>query len=174
MGLHRTAAALLLLAGCYQPPAPVTVALKTRFEPASVAWAEAGGEGRVEGSALLRTQGGEVRTCAALAVSLVPVTVHARERFLALFGNTRGGFNATGYAGSHPQFANDSPAFYDHVRVTKCDAQGRFRFEELADGDYFVTATVTWYAPGAGPQGGDIMQRVSVRDGETVEVLLTL
>lgn len=166
----------LLLVGCYVPPAqePETVRLQTPFQPDTVAWAREEGANRIEGTALLRTRGGEARTCAALDVGLIPWSRHAGERMAHLYGSLKGGFLPVG---GGLRWAKDDQAFYETVRRAKCDAEGRFEFEALPDGDWFVEAVVTWEVPRAGfvggPQGGTLMQRVKVQGGQTEKVVLT-
>jgi hypothetical protein len=169
---------LAVLVGCYVPAAepPPAVTLKTRFEPESIAWAREAGGNRIEGTALLRTRGGEPRTCAALNVGLIPWSKYAGERMAHLYGSLKAGFNPVGPAGRHIRWANDDPAFYEGVRLSKCDAEGRFEFESLPDGEWFVEAEVTWDVPYAnfvgGPQGGVLMQRVKLEGGRTEKVVL--
>lgn len=167
--------AVTALTACFMPPTPATpaVALETPFEASATAWADQPGDGLVEGSALLRTRGGEVRTCAALDAALIPASDHARERMARLYGSVRGGFNPAGRAGRHPRFEPDPSGFYRTVRTTKCDAQGRFEFEGIADGEWYVEAIVTWEAPGAGLQGGSLMRIVQVESGKPTKVVLT-
>lgn len=177
--MMRWTLALAALCACYMPPPqePETVRLETPFQPEQVAWATEAGSNRIEGTALLRTRGGEPRTCATLDVGLIPWSRHAGERMAHLYGSLKGGFNPIGELGRHPRWAKDEPAFYDSVRRAKCDAEGRFEFDELPDGEWFVEAVVTWEAPrvnfSGGPQGGTLMQRVKLEGGRTQKLVLT-
>jgi len=144
---------------------PVT--LKTSFDPDSVQWARGMGSNRLEGSALLRTQGGEVRTCAGLEVSLIPVSAYASERMMAIYGSLQRGFSSYGAT-----FANDAPAYYENMRTAICDPQGAFEFEGLPSGSFYVTTVVSWSAGSYGAQGGNLMQRVDLKS-ETTKVVLT-
>jgi len=55
-----------------------------------------------------------------------------------------------------------------------CDVQGRFKFEEVPEGRWFVVTTVYWQVPSGSPyvpastQGGPIMRPVEVFEGKTV------
>lgn len=158
-------AAVCLLSGCFQPTA---VTLKAPYE--APRWSEGVGDNAIEGTALLRTRGGEVRTCAALAVYAVPVTVYAKERMIHLYGNVRSGFAPVWSA---IEFTNDDPRYNEHVRQSACDAQGAFRFRDLPDGEWFVVSSVRWEVPGAGYQGGSMMRRVRVGGGQTLELIMT-
>ena len=63
-------------------------------------------------------------------------------------------------------------AYFEVKRQTTCDAEGRFLFEGLADGDYFVMTSVQWLGTNDFPQGGQLMQRVRIRDGESEQILM--
>jgi hypothetical protein len=173
-------AVLALASGCYTAAGvrqPEPVRLQTPFDPSAVAWAAKRGDNRIEGTALLRTRGGEPRTCAALHVGLIPWSRHAGERMARLYGSIQSGYNARAPYGRMIRWENDDAAFYETVRSTACDAAGRFVFDDLPDGDWFVEAMVTWDVPRAGfvggPQGGTLMRRVKAAGGETVSVVLT-
>lgn len=164
------------LVGCYVPTEPAQVAeriqLETPYDASAASWADQPGDNSIDGTALLRTRGGEVRTCAALKVTAVPATTYAQERMAHLYKSLNSGFNLAGPYGRHPVWANDTPAFYASVRQAICDAQGRFHFDELADGEWYVEAIVAWEV-GYSTQGGSLMRRVRVAGGETTEVVLT-
>lgn len=161
---------MLALAGCATAPEPI--ALGTSFNPTEVAWFNAPGNNTIRGNAVLRTVGGEVRTCAGLDARLSPVSTYATERVRALYGNSQSGFNR-GSAG----FTATDPAYEEMQRHTRCDSEGRFTFSGLPDGEYYVIALVTWGVPmGYGMtsrQGGWLMQRVRVAGGETKDIVLT-
>lgn len=160
--------AALLLAGC--ATAPVT--LQSRFDPGEIAWFEGRGTNAITGTAIMRTDTGAVKTCAALAVTLFPDSRYARERMRHLYGSDEDGFNPL--AGGVPaNFATPDPRYDAAAKSTRCDGRGRFGFNDLPDGDYFVVAAVTWRAHRFGlTQGGYLMRRVHVSTGEFKDVLL--
>ncbi|WP_292085350.1 MULTISPECIES: hypothetical protein [unclassified Brevundimonas] len=158
-------------------PLPAEITLQNSFNPADYAWADQVGSNTVSGSALLRTVGGEVRTCGALPVSLIPDVPYTRERMIALYGNAAGGYRA--FNAGPPGgviFINEPFEFSRVGRRTACDASGNFRFAQIPDGSYFVVAEVSWgvpYGSYLSPQGGRLMQRVEVKGGDAPELLLT-
>lgn len=158
----------LVLAGCAADP----VALQSRFDPAEVAWFAARGTNTIEGSAIVRTYSGTVKTCAAEAVMLFPVSAYGRERMGHLYGSADEGYNP--YTGGRPaSFENDDTRYLATVKTVHCDARGRFAFGELPDGDYYLVASVTWRERDSGlVEGGALMQRVHVSTGETKDLLL--
>ena len=59
----------------------------------------------------------------------------------------------------------------ESARETTCDAQGRFKFENLKDGEYYVSSQIVLLVQSF-PEGGVLMQKVSVKGGETKEIVL--
>lgn len=150
------------------------------FEAGEVAWAQKSGTGAIEGSALLRTRGGAIQTCAGMPVFLVPDSAYARARQLTFYGNASKGF--VDAAGAIPKAPPAPPADYvTTARETTCDVDGKFFFGKLPPGTYFVTTRVIWsavsrtwggrYTPS--PQGGFLMQAITVEANESARVVLT-
>lgn len=167
-----TVSVLVLLIGCFRPPPVEYVALNENYQ--RPAWLDEEGENSIEGTALLRTVGGEARTCAALDVWLIPVTTYAKKRMLRLYGNLQSGYRSadSGELRFVPEFTN----YHDDGFMTRCDAQGRFEFDDLPDGEWFITASVYWGVPvsqyNTSIQGGALMQHVRVSGGRTERVVL--
>lgn len=65
----------------------------------------------------------------------------------------------------------DLPEYHELVLSTTCDGQGNFRFENVADGDFYVVTAITWETAYT-YEGGPLMKRVSLQGGETVRVVL--
>jgi hypothetical protein len=159
------------MAGCAATPAPQTVSVA--FNPAEVAWFNAPGRNTIKGSAVMRTVGGDVRTCAGADANLVPDSTYARARMQTMFGGLERGLLS---ARSGFTWSGTDPRYQAASRTTTCDPQGFFTFEAVPDGTYYVTAKVVWGVPTqyfTSWQGGYVMQRVEVRGGETRQVVLT-
>lgn len=107
---------------------------------------------------------------------MTPVTAYATERMRLIYGDAGGGFRPlrnneyrTGWNGVEPPIS-------DYARLslsTVCDAQGKFEFSNVSDGDWYLSTTVYWEVAGR-PQGGYLMRRVTLRGGETQNVPLTI
>ena len=119
----------------------------------------------------MRTNGGEARTCAGYEVILVPESGYAKERLQYIYGSTEKGYREI-FLFKDLKFSPEIPAYQQSFIKTVCDAQGNFLFEKLAAGTYFITAPVTWTV-GRASQGGVLMQRVTVTDGESKRHILT-
>lgn len=158
---------LALVAGCAGP-----IALHAKFELREVAWFNGRGTNVIEGTAIARSLSGTAKTCAALPVTLFPVSAYAKERMVALYESDQEGFNPI-LTGRPANFVDDDPRYATTAKTTRCDAGGHFSFRELPDGDYYLVGEVTWHDRQAGlPQGGYLMRRVHVSTGETKQVLL--
>lgn len=159
------------LASCTTIPSTPPFEPTTTFNASDVAWSRGVGPNTVDGNALLRTRGGDVRTCAGEEVFLIADSAYARERITYLYaGALDRGFNY-----SRP-IADGPLAYKESHRRTTCDAQGDFSFRDIPDGTYYVTTRVVWEAPGQyalSSQGGALMHRVELTGGETANIVLT-
>jgi hypothetical protein len=159
--------AVSLIGGCAAPPRP-TLNISAPFDIAAAERMLQEGPNTVKGNGFMRQQGGGVVTCAGQTVNLVPATAYATERVRALYDSTERGVNrgARNYT-----FVPDHPDYFKYVLSTRCDAQGNFVFERVADGEFYLNTLVYWRV-GSSEQGGQLMQRVSVRGGQSVSVVL--
>lgn len=149
-------------------------ALSTPITPAEVEWARKSGTNSVSGNASM-TSGGTSHTCAGQSANLVPDSTYARARMTAIFGNATRGTRAASLG--PVKFERDDPLYVSTLRTTKCDASGTFSFARVPDGVWYATTSVKWEgAPQAGRgsqvEGGSMMQRVDVRGGRLVKVML--
>ncbi len=158
----------LILASCVSPIP--TVNISSMFDRYKAKKLLEDGNNTIKGSALIRQRGGGVVTCAGYSVYLFPETSYAKERITAIYGNTVRGYRDYSIYGV-VRFEPDIPEYYELIKRTVCDAQGYFKFANVADGKFFVTTQILWEA-GDSWQGGFLMQHVSVSDGETKEVVL--
>jgi hypothetical protein len=140
------------------------------FNAGDVAWSRAAGTAIVEGRAAI-ADGQASRTCAGGEAQLLPAGTYAAEMMRIVFGN-----EARGYAplASLPRYPSDIAAdFKSTVRRVGCDADGRFRFDGVPAGRWYVFSNVVWRPGGEGaPQGGALMQRIDVAEGARTNVLL--
>ena len=169
--------AAALLASCATTPPPA-ITMATPFDAADFAWSKAPGKNTITGDALLRTVGGDVKTCAGYRVDLLPVTPYTEEYVTRRFKSVSGGY-ASHMSILYGSYSLDA-GIYTFQRETTCNAQGTFRFTDLPDGSYYVIAKVEWatVAGGGGyyynaTQGGDLALKVTVSGGETKSVVLT-
>lgn len=181
--LSAIACGALLLTGCavytegdtvsFGKPIPANLSVGLTAD--EVAWSRVRGDNAITGQAIMRTRGGDVKTCAGLDVSLIPFSAYAAQRVAVTYGPGEEGF---GNREQRP-FNPDPAIYHQTIRHTLCDAQGNFAFRQLPDGKYFLLVEVSWEAVQGGyyaylaGQGGTMMTRVEVRGGQTVPLILT-
>lgn len=154
------------LSGCAVGP----VQVRSPFDAAQTAAMLRPGPNTITGSALLRQVNGGVVTCAGFPVVMFPATEYAKERIHGLYGDST--FRSI-YA-PRREIIPDPPEFTASVRQATCNAQGFFRFDNVADGDFFLLSMVTWGTPPYGVKtGGAVLGRAHVQGGQAVEVTLT-
>ena len=161
---------VLSLGGCIAsgPALLPSYEITSPFDAAQAERQMEDGLNSIKGNAFMRQQGGGVVTCAGQTVRLVPATHYAKQRFFALFGTFEGGVNRER---KNFRFVPDAPNYHTNTKTTKCDSQGNFTFEKIADGEFYVTTIVAWQA-GNAPQGGGIMQKITVRGGQNQSIVM--
>jgi len=136
IGLFAAAAlAGAVTAGCQASRQPATVA----FSAEEASFIRKPGTGTVTGHAFRTKPSGVVVNAAGQVVRLVPATGFARERFANFYGNRKYVPHA-----NYPAEDAADPAYAEHTRTTKAEANGRFAFDKVAPGTYFVTTQVIW------------------------------
>jgi len=161
--------AALVLSGCVQKVATVN-----QFDPSEVEWSKASGDNTITGQAFVRQNGGGVVTCAGEDVQLTPRSAYNTERVINTFGSAdKPGYRTFSSLLGGKVAEESNAAAKTFTRITSCDAEGDFSFENLPSGDYFLGTAVRWQVPnGFIPEGGGLFAPVSVSGGETKRVLM--
>jgi hypothetical protein len=160
-------AAALSLTSCaifmpYEPP-PVQWG---QFDEAEYAPYAKAGNAVLSGQAFLMTRGGEAKKAAGRQVTLDPATTLSQQWWAERRMWSEGGYPP-------------DPRFLQARRATVADADGRFRFENLPAGTYFVRTLVRWEAPcfyclgRTETQGGLLGEKIELRAGEKQEIVLS-
>lgn len=164
----------ILLASCQNTvlaPTPAAVPINAAFNPAEAAYIKAKGQGTIEGHAFLRQKTGGTINAAGEIVRLIPATNYARERFAKLYGEAK--FVP---ASAYPKAQTTDPRYGEFIRTTKAESTGRFVFDNVAPGTYFISTQVTWQKEGAlFPEGGALYETVTLTGKETdpVKVIIS-
>lgn len=167
MRIAVVVAGLLTLAigGCQ-----TTVQTQARFIPEQAAFIKAQGSSVIAGHAFLRRKSGTNVYAAGETVRLTPVTAYSAERFAKLYSGRK--FVP---ALSMPKVDVD-PVYASYTRTVTSDHAGRFRFENVAPGRYYVSTQLIWRERGEYlPSGGAMFEEVTVTGKETqpVDVILS-
>jgi hypothetical protein len=169
--MKRTLLALCLCAGlgaCETegppPPAPVS-STPPAFHPADFAWSIQRGGAVIHGT----VDYGHGYSCAGQPVVLVPDAPFSRWRISQFYGSDERAALPVSEVRSR-QANRPSDDYSSFSKHTTCDAQGRFAFQGLPAGSWFVIAV----SRPAGGQGQDmaIMRRVNTLAGQVRAVTL--
>ena len=140
------------------------------YDPAEIAWAQSEGTGRIDGIVTWKLD----KTWPCHEVTLFARSAYADETFMAMYGNLDyARFHAMQLKGA---FRSVDQRFRRDARTVQCSAEGRFVFDRLPAGTYYISI----------PFIGDIVilrlgtfrrslqeyvfKRVVVADGETINI----
>lgn len=156
-------AVVAALAACAPAPAPVGFAPPAAFKASDFDWSARAGTAAIAGR-VAYGRDGQSFDCTG-SVALTPDTPYTRARFQTLYGSTEQA--AIPEAVVRARTVPDPNADYrSFVRSTTCE-DGRFRFDGLPDGGWFLITPVS--------AGGDrivLMRRVDTRAGRVANVTL--
>lgn len=142
------------------------------FDAAEAGFIRKSGSATINGQAFLRDRTGQVNVhfASGEVVRLVPATTYAQARVAQFYG--AGKFVA---AGAIPKVSAD-PEYAAYTRTTKSDAMGRFSFDKVAPGRYFVMSQLIWRPKdGFTSEGGAMYEEVTVTGTESgpIKIMLT-
>ncbi len=155
-----------VMAGCVERK-PATVA----FSAEGAAFIKKGGTGVITGHAFRTKPSGVVVNAAGQVVRLIPATAFARERFANFYGKGKYVPHA-----AYPREDEVDPAYSEYTRTTKAESNGRFAFDKVAPGTYFLTTQVIWGDEAAfSREGGSVYDSITLtgRETEPVQVILS-
>lgn len=118
------------------------------------------GTAMISGQAFMRTRGGDIKTAAGFNITLNPVTSYSNQWYELSY--------IEGYA-----LENYDQRLLKYFRSQKADADGRFAFKNIPEGDYYIVAPVYWEVPNHGKQGGIIAEKISVKNGDDLHLILS-
>lgn len=160
----------VILTGCAINQPIQIVQINATFDSDQAKVLMADGNNTIKGSAFMRQRGGGIVTCAGSDVRLIPATDYAKERMRIIYATT-GDFGVRrGTAQARLETSVDD--YLKYQKLTRCDAQGNFTFENVANGEFFVITTVRWEVSHAA-QGGSMMHRVRPSSNSTISVIMS-
>lgn len=165
----------ILLAGCATQKPQEKIKINTIFNKDEAKMLMADGKNTLKGSALMRQVGGGVVTCAGQTISILPATTYAYQRVQYLYGSDTAGTRSAFAIQNNPEpFETTDEDYQKYQRKTICDSQGFFKFEKLADGEFFVVSSITWKANPRSVyyEGGWMMRKVRLAGGEVKEIVI--
>lgn len=146
-----------------------SVAVNSTFDPNAAAYINQQGTNTITGQAFLRRNDGMVVYGAGSEVELIPVTAYTQARVAAIF---KGGKFAypDAFTGGQVTVKDEDPQFAKFVRKAVANGEGRFTFEGVADGSYYITVPVVWMVQAY--QGGTLLGEATVSGGQKIEVII--
>jgi hypothetical protein len=139
------------------------------FDPKAAAFIHKEGKATIEGHAFLKKPDGAVANAVGETVRLVPVTPYSEARFARFYGPSK--FIA---ARAIPKFEAD-PDYASYTRTVKSESSGRFTFDKVAPGKYFVATQIIYKAKHSFfPEGGALYDTVTVTGKEAKAIKLVL
>ena len=128
---------------------------QSQFNPAEYAAYDEPAGASITGQAFLKTRGGDVKYGAGNYVALDPVTPYSTEWFehTVMKGVVK------------PDPDSRTHAYHREVMA---DGEGRFTFENLPAGDYYVYCNIRWLA-GESNTGGVARAKVHVEAGQHIK-----
>ncbi len=142
------------------------------FDPSQANYIRAPGKGVITGEAFLRDTSGHsnVHYAAGETVRLIPATTYAQACIKKLYGSVK--FMPVT---SVPQVETDTQ-YASLTRTTTAGSRGRFKFENVAPGRYYLTTQLVWKPKDSFlSQGGAMYEEVTLTGSESgpVEVVLS-
>lgn len=111
-------------------------------------------------------------SCSGLSVALMADTARFRRRAEALYGSLAHGSQPVAVVKSRAAALGPEDATTP-VQTAQCNRRGEFILNGVPGGSYFLIAHVWIIRPGQGRSDHVILQRLSLRDGQTKDVRLT-
>ncbi len=170
-------ACVLMLNAC--APIPIQVNLP-EFNESHAKMLLKDGKNTIVGSAFLKQLDGHIQSCAGSVVELIPATDYAKSRINRLYEIDQRKF----YIPTNKRLKfisqkdTDEANYIDLRKRTVCDIDGKFEFENVHDGSFFVWTSVTWeyVVSSSGTMttaGGPVMLPVTVKNGQTKKIVVT-
>lgn len=145
-GSRLSLLALLLVAACSQQPPRQAL---PPFDASAARRALLEGSSTLSGRVMMRLSSGGVLSCANGRVRLIPATAYAEAWVNQTYRADPSDVptpEGVYYLPStdRPVEPALDPSFLSMTHETPCDRDGFFRFDRLADGDYYLEATLHW------------------------------
>jgi hypothetical protein len=139
------------------------------FDPKAAAFIHKEGKATIEGHAFLRRPDNAVENAVGQTVRLIPATPYSEARFAQFYKGKK--FLP---AFQIPKIEAD-PEYASYTRTTTSDSNGRFTFENVAPGKYYVATQIMWRPKGNFfSEGGAVYDIVTVPNKDTRKVKFIL
>ena len=121
------------------------------------------GNAKITGQVFAKTRGGDVKFGAGNTVMLNPVTSYSNQWYKEVYMLRN-------------NISEGDIRQQQYIRKTIANGHGNFTFNNIPVGDYYLVSVITWevaYGSTMHQQGGLIVEKVSVKENDVIEVMLT-
>jgi hypothetical protein len=147
----------------------VTLDSQVKFDPAEAAYINETGNTTINGQGFQKRKDGVVVYAAGSDVALIPTSAYAINRVDQIFKEQKS-VNINEVNGKF--FEVTEPEYVKYQKIVKADNKGRFTFNNVATGNYFIVTTITWNA-GDKAQASALVEKVTATaDEQTIELTI--
>jgi len=123
------------------------------------------GTAKATGQAFLRTSSGDVKYAAGSKVFLIPVTSISNQWYYQWY-------LVENHINPEKIIAKADTRHLAIIRTKQANGNGRFTFENIPAGEYFIITRIVWKVD-QNTVGGYVCNRVSIEDGESHNFVIT-
>lgn len=142
------------------------ITLQNSFDDKAVSWFTNTGTATIKGIAKFKSKNGELRFGEEFRVELMPYCLYSRERLQKIYQNKKSGFIYL--ENGVPKFTPDPEGYHKTIK-TFCDKEGKFEFNNLPAGKYYIVAFMIWENQTV-KTGGGLMKKVVLSEGESESI----
>ena len=157
----------LLFASC-NTPSKVKIQ-RVPYNPEEFAKYQKEGTATVTGQAFMKTEGGDVKYAAGNQVWLNPKTSMSDQWY-------NEAYLGQDHVYTNFEWVGDDKKYKDSIFYAQADGEGRFKFEKIPAGEYYLTTGIYWKVPsqyGLSKTGGVVTKKVTIKEGESHNFILT-
>jgi hypothetical protein len=158
------------------------IEIDSNYARSEISWSLEEGNNIIEGDGFLMRRDGQIVKCSGRKVELIPQGTYSKERMKLKYGT--GNFvrlpmyehqlsqrHDYTYEGIYLELAD--PKYTEDIRSTICNIDGKFKFKNIPNGDYFIETIISW-GIGDFPQGGFVYEKIPIKSREDEEIYITL
>lgn len=139
------------------------ITIQNNFDDKAVSWFKTKGTGNIIGTAKFKSKNGELRFGEEFRIELMPYCLYTEERLGNIYKNKKLGY--VYLEDGVPKFIPDPEGYHETIK-TFCDKEGKFQFNNLPAGKYYVIAFMIWENKDV-KTGGGLMQKIELSQGES-------
>lgn len=145
------------------------VTLKTPYDAEQMKKLLAPGDAKIVGNAFIPQAGGGLVTCAGKPIVLAPVTDFTTELYSVIFKNLKKDYVSANELPPKIEYTPFPTEYYAIQKVTKCDSQGNFEFNDIKAGAYYLISENIWNVAQYTKSGGLYIETIEVKPKQVLK-----